>query len=818
MPYTDIRAIDMCRAPRMPGLQPLSTDGAFLTIGHFDHFRVKRLSPNRANDTRVDLSLIQKHNQALSHDHADTYFQPVYILREFKEDERTRVEEFWGLPSAFLLVTRVHANTRDQEEFEVNLADCLQNVAAGNGRPVKIEPYCAKERNSEEDEEVVRYILYRTLEFSDNILVAKSDSIEALFKTVGNLYYLPCVGDVYSYFGIAPSELTEDPGLASEKDKISRALMRFAVKAAGKSRDYLNGFIDTVAGNLGDRVGKPLFVNGTEDLMLIAHDLNSREFCSMLRLLLQSGGLRDEKLFWNAFDDMTTRLSIEEKNLGPHEDESPNVEPTLYGKYCSLYDKFHEIYALYDDKKQPYPDWIRPAAELIKSMRTISRDCILYQLCFIVLDGVNAIVRLANEIANDSLNAAKMNKSYEKELVKVKEEMLRDALTGISNLMENMIRMEGELVHHPETRPLLYDIPANLLELYLHFSDMCLTYYQRREGRGADDRFQLLLLPCLCETITVSAVDGRNSEDADFLYVKIPLHMLYDSRYVICSLVHEVAHYGGEETRQRDARFYGAAYSALTQALSTFEVELPEGDRPQQIEALHRELVGDIPEDCRKYMRELRPALGDAIKNRLLHDPFKGKFTTDEQTEETVEHTREIVEQTEETVKLFLDELVELYREAYADLAMVSLLDLKPQDYIDVLKRNYESLSDVAQAYTVERGALVIITIWPKPWQREISRIEGLPNNIAAYLRKYNDNSEMGGKYHSREAVRAICSYLKTCYEKMTDFDAMGVNAGEADNIRKCFRNYAEDQKFASSEFYKELEAHREKLMELKLG
>lgn len=807
MPYTDIRAIDMCRAPRMSGLQPLSTEGAFLTIGHFDHFKVECLNPDRADGARVDLSLIQKHNQTLSHDQKDVYYQPVYILREFEDGERPRVKEFWERQSAFLLITRVHAKTRDQDKFETNLAGCLKNNGTvGDGWPVRIEPYGAEERNGEEGEEVVRYILYRTLEFSDNILVAKSDSIEALFKTVGNLYYLHCVGDVYSYFGIAPSELTEGPGRASEKDKISRALMRFAVKDARKSRDYLNGFIAAVAGNLGGRVGEPLFVNGTEDLMLIAHDLNSREFCVMLRSLLQSGGPRKEKLFWDAFDDMTTRLSIEEKNLEPHEDDSPDEGSTLYKKYCTLYDKFHKIIDFYDGKKQPYPDWIRPAAELIKSMRTISQDCILYQLCFIVLDGVKAIVELANEIANDSFDAAMMEDSDEKELVKANEEMLRDALTGISNLMENMIRMEGELVHHPETRPLLYDIPANLLELYLHFSDMCLTYYQHREGGkgpGAGERFQLLLLPCLCETITVRSVNGRNSEDADFLYVEIPLHMLYDSRYVICSLVHEVAHYGGEETRQREARFKGLACSTLFQASSTFGVELP-GDKDPDLNplGLFWKLAGDIKNRW-KYMRDLRPALGKAMKNRLLDAPFQGKFNIDEHTGETVE--------------LFIDELMELYREAYADLAMVSLLDLKPQDYIDVLKRNYKSLSAVAQAYTVERGALVIKTIWPNAWRGQISPVEGLPRDIVAYLQHYNENSDLGGKYHSRQAVRCIYTYLQYCYKKMQAFDATKENAKKVGDIRKCFKNFAVDQKFASSEFYKELEAHREKLIKLKL-
>lgn len=814
MRYTDIRAIDMCRALRLPGPQPLPADGSFLTIGRFDHFRVERLSLDRVDDTRVNLSLIQKHNQTLSRDCKDDYYQPVYILREFEESERERVETFWQSQSAFLLVTRVHAKTRNQMEFEEKLAGCLQNGPAGDERPVRIEPYVAEERNGEQDEEVVRYILYRTLEFSDNILVAKSNSIEALFKTVGNLYYLPCVGDVYSYFGIAPSELTEGSRHASEKDKISRAVMRFAVKAARKSRDYLKDFIGDGAGGLGERVGEPLFVNGTEDLMLIARDLTSREFCIMLRSLLPFDGLQEETIFWGAFEDMATRLSIEEKKLGAHGDGAPeplgedssDTGSELYNRYCVLYDCFHKLYDVYDKKKWPYPDWLRPAAELIKSMCTISRDCVLYQLCFIVLDGVSAIVRLADEVTADSMNTAKMQDSDEKELVKAKEIMLRAALTGISNLMEDMIRMEGELVHHPETRPLLYDIPANLLELYLHFSDMCLMYYQRREGQNAGEHFQLLLLPCLCETITVSAVDGQSSEDTDFLYVEAPLHVLYDSRYAICSLVHEVAHYGGEETRQREIRYQALACSVFFQALSTFGVPLPKGDRFEQLIPLCRAFVNDIPEDSREYMRDLRPALGNAMKNRLSRDPFRDYFTMDEHTGETIE--------------LFIDELVELYREAYADLAMVSLLDLMPEDYIDVLKRNYESLGDVAKAYTVERGALVIRTIWPEARQRKISLHRGLSTDIAVYLKYLEDESDLiavQGRYHNPEAVRCIYTYLRTCYEKMKEFDTREENAGKVGDIRKCFQDFAVDQKFASSEFYKELEAHREKLMESKL-
>lgn len=511
---------------------------------------------------------------------------------------------------------------------------------------------------------------------------------------------------------------------------------------------------------------------------------------------------------------MATRLSIEEQKLGAHEDgapeppgvDSPDTGSALYNRYCVLYDRFHKLYAVYDEKEWPYPDWIRPAAELIESIRTISRDCVLYQLCFIVLDGVSAIVRLAEEVAADSMNADVTQDSDVKELVKAKEMMLRAALTGISNLMEHMIRMEGELVHHPETRPLLYDIPANLLELYLHFSDMCLMYYQRRERQNADEHFQLLLLPCLCETITVSAVNGRNSEDTDFLYVEVPLHVLYDSRYAICSLVHEVAHYGGEETRQREIRYQALACSVFFQALSTFRVALPKGNRLKQLIPLCRAFADDIPEDSREYMKDLRPALGEVMKNRLLCYPFKGKFTIDEHTGETVE--------------LIIDELVELYREAYADLAMVSLLALKPETYIDVLKRNYESLGNVAKAYTVERGALVVKTIWPEARQRRIPPHKGLYTDIAVYLKCLDDESnltDVQGGYHNREAVSFIYTYLRTCYEKMKEFDIKKENAGKIVDIRKCFQDFAVDQKFASSEFYKELEAHREKLMESKL-
>lgn len=55
-------------------------------------------------------------------------------------------------------------------------------------------------------------------------------------------------------------------------------------------------------------------------------------------------------------------------------------------------------------------------------------------------------------------------------------------IRGVDRLLEHITRMESELVHYPETRPMLFDIPANLLEFYLFFSDKCTQYL--KNGRG----------------------------------------------------------------------------------------------------------------------------------------------------------------------------------------------------------------------------------------------------------------------------------------------------------------------------------------------
>lgn len=791
--YTDLRVIDMYRQSKTIDLFSLKGGADWLALGHFSQLSIKKL--NNSDSKVVDLSLIFTHNQKLSKgkDNMGTYNQPVYILQEFNLEDKTKIEEFWDKSTAFLLVTRVHSAGNAQSTFEEEINGCLCNeVACESIHPMQHSALSLKVEQQDND---INFLLYRTLEFSDVILVAKSNSIEKLLLALGRLFYLPCVGDIYSYFGIAPTEFSQSSSLSSSEDKIPYVMMRFAVKDANKSRKFLNTFTNNLPEEIKEKIEPPLFITGIEDLMLIARDLNSHQICTVLYELLPKAAANPAAdsspvpAFWDSFDDMTTRLSINESSLIERNETGNRFPSDLFGVYNHLYARFHIIYQKYEMQK--YPDWLRPAEELIKSMRQISGNCTLNQVCYTVLGGIRAIVRLAERIYSNPTNTVPLT------------EMLQKALTGVSTLMEHMIRMEGELVHHPETRPLLYDIPANLLELYLYFSDMCLTYFNSRESDNENaivKHFQILIVPCLCENIAIRSID-KDPDEIVLLYIEIPLHLLYDSKFAICTLVHEVAHFSGEKTRERDRRFNSLSMGVASQLM------IPLGISGKEILKTVKSRIEElVPQEKRNYISDIMPALTDAANEILNDSEFKKNLLHDSQHN----YDFNTMEKARLSLPEVINELIDLHREAYADLAMVSLLHLPFDYYINMIAQDLHSSDKGMFANAVERAAVVVLACGGSLDAK--GEFAEKVKKCIAWLQ--SDRSEqLDDEYHNFEAVASVLLYLKDCHKKICSLDSETKNKKTLNKIQEQFIAFAENQEFASPKFYEALEEHRKRLL-----
>lgn len=811
--YTDVRVIDMNRQPQTINPAFLKDGDDWLSLGHFSQFKIIKIeSKSSSDEMSVDLSHIYEHNQDLSRKADNSYNQPIYLLQEFPLRSKKKVDSFWGKKSAFLLATRVHAALAGQQEFEGKIKESLNTTIDGDEtHPVSFD--CTSVEKSTLGKEV-EYIYYRTLEFSDVILVAKSDSLESLMKVIGRLYGHPSVGDSYSFIGIAPSEFSiENSHYAQREDLIPYALMRFAVKDARAARRYLEAFEGKISIDLKEKILPPLLVTGTEDLKILVHNVSSKALCQILYNILPSINLPaydDSISFWSAFYDMTTRLSIDESSLYHMSGVSIPASYELHRAYTKLYSRVQRLYSIVGNR---LPDWLRPTAELTKLMQSLSGDCIFYQVCYTVLDGARGLVRLAEKsILLDQTDPAN----------KATIDMLQMTLSGISDLMEHMIRMEGELVHHPESRPILYDIPANLLELYLHFSESCMAYFRNREYPAAIQRCRLIIVPCLCSTIKVKNITNYVDEEPALIYVEIPLHLLYDSKYAICSLIHEVSHFSGEITRNRATRFKFFAFGVACQVAAHIEMY----DSKEVIKELAQKIMETIPDEMRSYMDQLQCGALDAVDALCEDEQFIDDLTfmyfsnlgsvQDWDTKYIKATKTKMNMKRRSSIHQDIKELVYLYREAYADLSMVSLLQLPIEDYLNMVKQDVRIEDASILPLAIERAAVVIHTV-NDGWANNANCTNSFDKTVQEYLVwmiNHKDNRPFRIPGHSFEAVGAIIKYLKECHKAMRTWDQKRENAEDLSRIRTEFVDFADNQKFASAEFYMALELHRQRLIQ----
>ena len=807
--YTDLRAIIMEKSVRQDSKSIICPPDAWLALGHMDWIRVETFPTPLRDFAGVCLDLVRSYSQKLSIDQASTsmYYQPLYILREFPWAQQEQVNRFWGKQSAFMAITRVHSAGQNQALFESTIDQQMRGAALAydGGMP---------EGNL--DDKVI-YLYYRTVELSDVILITKSDSAESLLSCIGLLYTLEVAGDIYSYYCIARNELySTDATKACSNDCIPLISTRFAVRSATECRNRIQELQEMFPYGEG-HPAPAFFITVIEDINLIAYDNSSRQLCNIFQRILSMGDY-----FWSAFDSSTTRLGIKEEYLSSFQPGLcvGDVREDLALACRQVLDSFLELY-----KKHSFDqDWVRPLIELLNMLYRMSKNCILWQICYILLNGTRGIVHCVEELSKDTDFSAKKNR-----------EIMR-MVTGIDRLMEHIIRMEGELVHHPETRPTLFDIPANLLEFYLLFADQCAQYLQDREGVGRRCDYRLLLIPNLCEKISIH--DRLNNQESSnrLLFVEIPLGLVYSPSSVICKLVHEVAHYSGEDARNRELRF-----SYLTSCAAYFlSDELGMGDSDAVFFSIKEEIKRNYPNDQWMYMRYIIKNLFQIVnqigQTEVYIEAFWNTYLNEKEfspfekmswlNKNTSLYLKKKGKRLSEKLDKVLWEVESLFKETYADLVMLTLLGLSAEDYITLLEDSEQRVgltSEVGFACRIERAALVLCAI-------DEENLLGLSNCLHKTLAKdvnqychilLDENADLttlptkNGNcgYHSTEIVEVILEYLQECYRMIYAYDSEELNRKTRDLIRQNYLRFAKEQRFASLEFFKVIEDYRPKII-----
>lgn len=255
------------------------------------------------------------------------------------------------------------------------------------------------------------------------------------------------------------------------------------------------------------------------------------------------------------------------------------------------------------------------------------------------------------------------------------------------------MRLEGQLAHHPETRPILYDIPLAMLEHTLALLDLCSQILQKKDTPKKD--IQFILFPKLCTSMKTEEIFAANYQLPGLLSIPIPLHMMYDPQTIQITLCHEISHFVGERHRNRNLRrdCYIHAASILIADL-IFETE-----NETFIEVICQKLreyifgfsmdlntIDDVEAVVQQWIDELLYDDTSAKYCDLIRDVLKNAASTTEYKQ--LQFSADFINLQERNKNYFaviLPKLTMLFREVFADICMVCLLNLEADTYLGAL-------------------------------------------------------------------------------------------------------------------------------------
>ncbi len=864
-----MQAVNMYRKPRRAGLPTFTRPDEWLVLGHFD-----TLTLDEPPCSGSALSAIWEDvcRQPPSGDPADPppYRHSTYLLdgkagglSQFQNGGPGGFAGFRGEEAPFLMFTRLHAVAREDagtDDLEAALGEILKQYPD------------------------IPYYYAKTLELSDLILLGKSRSVPRLLELLEQLSDHSAVGDAYTCFCISQAALLGGEDLADASDPIGLASLRFAVKGSmEQARAQVRAWEALEVDGRRLSENDSFFVTGTEDVNLLVLGITSRGLVQLLRGVILDSGL------WELFDDMTTRLGKRfsnspgnarenaeaepqggaQKNAGenPQGASRENGEGAQAGPPSGGAKRLREAYhylreGLLNWKEgqnwEQEPNWFRPLLQILSTLESVSENCMLNQLCYVLLDGFHGLL----EKLPGGAPLLPGVQIY---------------VDGMAYLTEHMIRMESQLIHHPETRPLLFHIPASVMELDLAFVDLCADYLQMEDAEQR--RFYFSIVPALQNKISIKNLIHKEGSPAYLLYVSIPLESCCDPGLIVRVLVHEIAHFSGETARfrkeRRDAAVNICAY-LLCQLLG-----IQHSRRGQRALALRLQktlLKHKGPDTDYFIMADLTPALQKSCRMVFRNEEFiyqllraaaqepgcpissggrpQDKAAKLQWLDGAIERYRLQRERDGvETAASTLIEVEMLLRECYADIAMIQLLDLTEQDYFsltnhiylsmenplpkgELARKNREGQEQFQKAVVIQRMALVIMVSYYSGGGPDMFLCEGGPEEgaealsrwIAAYCREFRKNARQDLRNVTPEgeepltnpdgtscfidfqAAYAICNYLYRCRNKMLDISR--AHPEEREKIQALYRTITEDGQYMSSLQIEHISQFRKKMLD----
>lgn len=461
-----------------------------------------------------------------------------------------------------------------------------------------------------------------------------------------------------------------------------------------------------------------------------------------------------------------------------------------------------------------------------------------------------------------------------------KEEVMKEISTffyAINLLTQNSVRLERQFIQSVELNARIYEAPVQLSTFYS-------AYFRRlrdvlNEGVKERHKYEFMICPGMAKYLNVKRLLPRASREKRLLLVEIPERQMYDIKNQMVIMAHEAAHFVGTDIRQREKR-YDDMLRAIVKSVSIFLVldeDMHQYCDEKSIEMFEAEYYEALKNEAEAYCDAIEQLSGN---DRRREDRFHAEFMKEDlwrcaqsvllgdqnlldniginafdrktaamkqknmRIRRRVEETEDFFEDFGENRNRFLIKItipsetmsdercicniiehnIHIFKEAFADLLSILLLNLDIDAYLEVFLEGSSRMNGIRTVVSgvTWRTAIVVKAMlegafadkesWSKENLEKIAQSSenkqkrGLAKNILDVFKNHlSTKNNIFTLYEKEETIRIsnrnmdrlynpevcdiFCGYLKSCGEKFCEKEKSDKDSKDRlDKLREIYR------------------------------
>lgn len=721
-------------------------DGHWIVLGHVDEIYTYSLPwqkdfismQNTLRNTLCNLEYLHQLNDG------SVFYRPIYVFPE-KVFRKPNSKDEWC--AAFI---RIHFAE------SINLNQQFDTLAQ------KIEKH----------KDIFSVRIFRATEFSDMLVELRSiGKLSELVHCALEIGKNKEIGKMYTYFGISADYLNGSE-LPDEDDKLMFWALRFSAppfsvnsSANSMAEKYVKLLYDSIPGNA-------YCVTGSDDILICGTDVPTKNIVDIFRMWMKLCESNEPTV------RTITRIGIRREN---REDvHSSNTDD--FGDECkNLADARDAVYQAYmDPNSSPVPVWFNAASELANSLIRMSRTPIMDELVYLLVPSLRIFfMHIKNDIDGGNKRELQSDMPY-----------YLSFIDHCVYLTEQLLRHEDQLVPQSEIRPTVYDIPVFMLEYTLAFLRQVTNFLQKPDSNPL--KYVFLPIPRLTGKVSTLEIFPPRNLIPGLIKIEFSAKDLYNPKDILLSLCHEISHYAGEFSRNREERhnlYLDAAAETFTrEVLQRYDTTLIDFVREKiAVSFGENESLSDLEDKIEKQIRSVFGILnetGDKENYIKKYSEFIREYLSLDKSTALVELIRynDFLIGTDNFLNKLKD-ISDLFREVYSDMCMFHMLEPSCRrlqqsqvirDYVRLLLSEINSIEDCIQ-FSIRIYVCTKVrnqSLKTKPiegYSEEWASIKGIIDEIECAER---NDQEIKGFPYAIKVIKCLEDYAESCYIKLKEINA----------------------------------------------